>query len=361
LRSDSERLFFHCFRKQAWESRNSRMKKSTIWLTWFLLLFLISFGLGYPVLNRYSPPSTPGLSDSLQYFRLVEDGPHAAFGHWRYRVLVPFLAKPIYWVARRRLGTWNPISFALLIVNSGFCAASAALLSRLTLRIRQDSLIPAIAAFAYLLNFAVANYQLSGLVDSAEAFCFLVLTWALMTRTWLVLPLVGLLAGLSKETFVPIAFVFAMVWIFSERNDRRGRAVVAILTMTMVSLVTVLLVRSAIDGALVTPWQIVAEERSISEGMARNGLGIFVNWTFWLTLMWVPFLVPTWQSLPKSWRYAAIAGAVAALVLAIWNDAGGGNTARPLFNVLGPILALAFALAVETAKRFVAPSHDSAQ
>lgn len=95
------------------------MKKSTIWLAWFLLLFLVSFGLGYPVLNRYSPPSTLGLSDSLQYYRLVEQGPQAAIGHWRYRILVPFLAKPIYWAVRGRLGTvLGPLlalSFALAV------------------------------------------------------------------------------------------------------------------------------------------------------------------------------------------------------------------------------------------------------
>jgi len=327
-------------------------------LAWFLLLFVICFGLGYPTLNRYSPPATHGLSDSLQYYHLVEEGPHAAFGHWKYRILVPFLAKPIYWVVRGRLGSWNPTAFALLVVNSGFCAAAATLLSSLIFRLYQNSVLAVTASFAYLLNFTVANYEVSGLVDSAEAFWFLALTWSLMRRRWLVLPIIGLLAGLSKETFVPGAFVFAAVWIFSEPNEWT-KACAGILGMTLVALTTVIVVRSTIEHALVTPWQIVAQEKVVSAGVLHNFLAIVGSWTFWLTLIWIPFLFFAAKRIPKAWCYGAVGGAIAALGLAVWNNAGGGNTARPLFNVLGPVLALSFALTAEAAQQLASRSGDS--
>lgn len=335
------------------------MAKLALWLTWFLLLFLVCFGLGYPTLNRYSPPATHGLSDSLQYFRLVEQGPHAASGHWKYRVLVPFLAKPIYWAARGRLGSWNPIAFSLLVVNSLFCAAGASLLSFLSFKVYGNPMLAVIASFAYLLNFTVANLDLSGLVDSSEAFWFLALTWSLMARRWLVLPLIGLFAGLSKETFVPVAFVFAIVWLVAEPNGEWVKAGAGIVTMTIAGLATVMVVRSTIDHALVTPWQIAAQERIVSAGLLHNLRAIFVSWSFWLTLVWLPFLFFAAKRIPKAWRYAALAGAGTALALGVWNNASGSDTARPIFNVLGPVLALSFALTAEAVQHLVSHSGES--
>ncbi len=78
----------------------------------WLLFFLICVSLGYPTLNRYDPRSVPGLFDSIGYYSLVTGGNLA--GDESHRVLVPELAKPIYWLTKSLLSTWNPISFALL-------------------------------------------------------------------------------------------------------------------------------------------------------------------------------------------------------------------------------------------------------
>jgi len=333
--------------------------KLTLWLAWFLLLFLVCFGLGYPTLNRYSPPATHGLSDSLQYFHLVEHAPHAASGHWKYRILVPFLAKPIYWMVRGHVGSWNPVSFALLVVNSIFCAAGASLLSLLAFKTYQNAMLAVIASLAYLLNFTVANLDLSGLVDSAEAFWFLALTWSLMTRRWVILPLIGLFAGLSKETFVPVAFVFATVWLVSEPKDEWTKASAAIVGMTIVGLATVMVVRSTIDHTLVTPWQIAAQEKVVPAGFLHNLGAIFVSWSLWLTLAWLPFLFFAAKRISKAWYYAAAAGAGTALALGMWNNASGSDTARPIFNVLGPLLALSFALTAQAVQRSVSRSGES--
>src|SRR5207247_341279 len=74
------------------------------------------------------PSLLEGTSDSRQYFKVVVEGPRAADEHWRSRVLVPFLAKPLYRLAANRAGSWNPVALALLVVNSAFCATAAWLL-----------------------------------------------------------------------------------------------------------------------------------------------------------------------------------------------------------------------------------------
>lgn len=322
---------------------------------WGLLLFSICFGLGYPTLSRYNPTTDSGLLDSQQYFHVVERGPEAAIGHWKYRILVPYLAKPIYWIVRGRLGNWNPTSFALLIVNSIFCAAAALIVSILAYIVSANGAAAVAAAFAYLLNFIVPNFHLSGLVDSAEAFLFALLTWALISRNWILLPVIGLLMGLAKETSVPIAFVFAATWVWLESSPERKKAAIAVIVMTAVGLITVVLVRSTIDQTLVTPWRIAAQERT-STSTAHNLLGVVGAWKFWLTLIWLPFLGFAAERFQKEWRYGAIAAAIVAFVLSVFNDSG-SNAARPIFNVLGPLFTISFALMPEL---ILEPGHSHA-
>jgi hypothetical protein len=74
----------------------------------FCVFILIAAGLGYPVLNRFDPRQTPGLSDVKVYAALVTgsnsfDAEDMRFR--RFRVLVPWLAKPFYLLARGRVAT----------------------------------------------------------------------------------------------------------------------------------------------------------------------------------------------------------------------------------------------------------------
>jgi len=316
------------------------------------LLFAICFGLGYPTLNRYNPPSIRGMADAVQYYSLVEKGPEAAVGHWKYRVLVPFLAKPIYWVARGRLGTWNSISFALLVVNSAFSAAAALIVIILAKMLSANFAAAILAGFGYLLNFTVANYHLSGLVDSGEAFCVVLLIWAMVTHTWTLLPLIGLLAGLTKETFIPIAFVFAAIWIFMESKVERAKPVLFVAAMSVVGVITAMVVRSTIDRHLVTPWHMVAQEDLTSHGVVHNLVHVFGSWNLWLTIVWFPFVFLAKRRIPRGWRFGAFGAAGMIFALSVWNDAG-SNTARPVFDFLGSLLAISFALAVEVLEKFV--------
>jgi hypothetical protein len=323
-------------------------------LAWGALLLLICFGLGYPTLNRYDPTSIRGLSDSLQYYKLVEYGPDVAVGHWRYRVLVPFLAKPVYWLSRGRLGSWDPIAFALLIVNSVFCAASAFLVSVLAHGTSRKYTVAVVAGFAYLLNFTVSNYQLSGLVDSADAFFFVLLTWALVRGKWVLLPPIAMLAAFSKETFIPIGTVFALTWLLLEPPADRKKKILAVIVMAVLGLSAVSALHSVIDHVLVLPWNMASHEHG-SGSLAESLLRVATGWNLWLTIIWLPFVFLAAKSTPKEWRWAALAGALTTVALFVWNDVAdttrpllsAGNVARPLFDVVGSLFAVSFAFAVE--------------
>jgi hypothetical protein len=331
------------------------VRKTVALSAWGTLLFLICFGLGYPTLNRYDPTSVHGLLDSLQYYRLIQYGPEAATGHWKYRVLVPFLAKPIYWISRGHLGSWNPVAFALLIVNSIFCAASAFLVSALVHGISRKSTMAVVAAFAYLLNFTVSNYQLSALVDSADAFFFVWLTWALLRGKWTLLPPIALLAALSKETFIPIGTLFALTWALSEPPVERKKKILAVIAMAILGLSAVSALHSVIDHTLVFPWNVLSHEHAVGR-VAITLLHLAAGWNLWMTIIWLPFVFRAAKHTAKEWRWAALAAAMTTVALSVYNDPGpdltrpwlsAGNVARPLFDVLGPLFAVSFAFAVE--------------
>src|SRR5438445_12609781 len=84
------------------------------WAALWGMFFLICFGLGYPTLNRYDPSKTVGTPDAQKYFESVT-GQGSPEDQMRYRILVPYLARPIYKMAEGRVGSWNPTAFSLLV------------------------------------------------------------------------------------------------------------------------------------------------------------------------------------------------------------------------------------------------------
>jgi hypothetical protein len=323
------------------EVQAMRLVHITLWP----MFFIICFGLGYPSLDRFDPTKIPGLVDSVQYFRLVVDGPEAAEGHFRYRVLVPYLAKPIYHVAVGRLGTWNPISFSLLVVDSAFCASSSVLLIWVAQGFGLSLATGLIAAFCYLLNFQVANFQLAGSVDAGEGFFFICLLLALQRRSWIALPVLGVLGALAKETFVPVAFLFGCGWVYREK---RVLPWLQIGGLALTGIAAVVMIRSMVEGHLVTPLQIAGSERAVygSTDILRNAFHALKSWVMWITVLWlVPLVIYGMARLPSEAVSASVLGLAAAFALAVWNDSG-PNSARPLFNIAGPCLCLAFASGV---------------
>jgi hypothetical protein len=315
------------------------------------LFFLISFGLGYPTLNRYNPQVTEGTSDSLHYFNIVKSGPQNAVGHWRSRVLVPYLAKPFYYLAKGKTRTWNPISFAMLVINSIFVATSAYLLILLALEVIGDYFIALVSGLFYLLNFNIANAQLSGLVDSAEACLIMAVILLVITNRWWCLPVLGIIGALAKETFVPLAGSWALIYWICESSPRKRPIIQLtwIIGMVAVGMVTIVILRSLISGIIVWPWDIIASEK----GPESLFLGVFhclADKGFWYVFVWLlPLGVLKLKYFPKSLIFASIGSAIVALLLGGWKNAG-GNVAKPIFNTLAPLLTISLAYFISSLK-----------
>jgi hypothetical protein len=317
-----------------------------------ILFFLICFGLGYPTLNRYDPPQVQGTSDSANYFNLVRTGPQDAGGHWRYRVLVPYLAKPIYWVSQTYIGSWNHISFALLVINSAFVGISAYLLIILALNIFKDYAVALLSALFYLLNFNIANLQLSGLVDSSEGCMILAVILSLVTGRYALLPLFGIIGALAKETFVPLAGSLALIyWLAAEApRERRIIQFAWVLSMGLVGMITVIAIQSLISGHLVLPWAIIASEKG-SQNLLAGIISCLSNKNLWYIFIWLlPLGLVKLRYFPKPLVYASVGSATIALLLGGWNNSG-GNIGRPIFETFGPILTISLAYFIRSFKK----------
>jgi hypothetical protein len=306
------------------------------------LFFLICMGLGYPTLARYDPRSVPGLSDTAGYYSLVTT--NDLVGDESHRILVPYLAKPIYWLANGHLQTWNPVFFALLVVNSFFVATTAYLLVSIGRRLTGDYAIALLSGFVYLANFAVANFNLSGYVDSAINCMLIVLAWTLLTERWWLLPLWGVLGALAKETFIPLSAVFAVAWWLTDfrRRPLKLSRLVWLGIMVAVGFVTLILLMSKASDPY-TPLSFAASRWAGSgagylyiSGLVRCLLAREFLFVFgWL----LPLGIWRLGRLPRTWVVASACAALAALVMGAYDDAM-GNTVRPVFSAIGPLLSL---------------------
>ena len=317
------------------------------------LFFLICMGLGYPTLNRYDPRTVPGLSDTIGYFSTVVGGRLA--DDEQHRVLVPYLAKPVYWLVKDHLSSWNPIAFALLVSNSFFIATTACLLVSIGRRITGDNAVALVSAFVYLANFAVANWNLSGYVDSAVNCLILAVVWTLLSDRWWLLPLWGILGALAKEIFIPLAGVLAFVWWLTafRRGALRLSRLAWLGVMVAAGFATLALVMSQVEPGS-TPMNFAVGRWSSSgsgyfylSGLLRC---LFSRETLYAFGWLLPFGVWRLGRLPKTWVLGSTCAALAACVLGAYDDAL-GNYIRAVFSAIGPLLSLSAAiLLVETGK-----------
>jgi uncharacterized membrane protein len=327
----------------------------------FSVFFLISGGLGYPVLNRFDPRQTPGLSDVRTYAALVTgtavlDAEDMRFR--RFRVLVPWLAKPFYLLARGRLATWDPVMFGLLVADSLFVAATAVLIVALGSRKLGSSTVGLVGALLYLVNFAVPNLRLVGLVDAGEGFFLLALLWSLSEFELWALPVIAVLGALTKESFIPFGIVFTSAWWFSTRPNRnpdrnydRNRArnqfsdAAWILTSWVLSLAAMVGLQWSITGRYVSPLQFGL---ALHRGGGYHFAVSLHDRNLWYIFLWLlPTAIPNLKRFPKSWLIPVGATCAMAFVLdAYFGGApeAGSAWGRALFSTAGPVLSLSSAL-----------------
>jgi len=330
--------------------------------TLFLVFFLIACGLGYPVLNRFDPRQTPGLSDVRTYAALVTgttvaDAQDMRFR--RFRVLVPWIARPFYALARGRVSSWDPVMFGLLVADSLLVAATALLIVIIGCGTLGNPTVGLVAALLYMANFAVPNLRLVGLVDAGEGFCLLALLWSLSEWKLWPLPVIAVLGALTKESFIPFSISLTAGWWFTTRNDRRihrsdehhrvrissASDAAWILASWILSMATIIVLHWSITGSYESPLQFgVALERGGGHHFAVS----LRDRNLWYIFLWLlPAAIPNLKRFPKSWLIPIGATSAVAFVLDSYfggTAAAGSAWGRALFSIAGPVLSLASAL-----------------
>jgi hypothetical protein len=315
----------------------------------YALFVLIAFGLGYPTLNRFDPRQVIGLSDVKIYAEMVTGSPQpkAELTHMRYRVLVPWIARAFYRVSASRIGSWDPVLFSLLAANSLFIAGTALLIVVIGTRFLAYP-VALVGALLYLVNFAVPNLRLVGLVDAGEAFWLLALYWTLLNESWWLLPAVAVLGAMAKESFVPFSFVFTAAWWVVARKELPSaqRALRWIGISWLFALGALLTVHKAVGGHLEHPLVFAAQLRGnnhyfgnfLSSIWDRNVGYVFI-WLF-------PLGVPRLTRFPRTWLIPTAAASILAVILDVYYTGAYGTLARALFTTTGPLLALSCAALV---------------
>jgi hypothetical protein len=309
----------------------SRLRTLALWL----VFFAASFDLGYPILARYDPRKLPGTSDDAYYAAVAQAGrpPSTIRDHRELRLLVPLLAHPIAKIADGRVGQWDAVELGLLLVAAALVASTALVLSLLGARLFTPA-TGVLAGALYLLSFTVPNFHLAGLVDAGEAFALTAVAAALIAEkpAWVVPA--ALIGALAKESTVALLLAFAIGWLVVRRRAPSLRREAAWLALAIVvSAGAVALIHFSFAGHIVWP---APSERSFGARLvdaiaARQLLYSF----FWL----LPLGLWRVRALPTEWIAGAATAAVCALVLGALADVQ-GNTARPLFDAIGPMLAL---------------------
>jgi hypothetical protein len=324
----------------------------------FAIFFLIACGLGYPVLNRFDPRRTPGLSDVKIYAAMVtgEAGPEA--GHVRFRVLVPWIAKPFYRFARERFASWDPVMFGLLVADSLFVAATAVLIVILGSRVLESRQLgnrqlgnPAaglVGSLLYLVNFAVPNLRLVGLVDAGEGFFLLALVWSLSELELWALPVIAAFGALAKESFIPFGVVFTFTWWLVVRRDcGKDQALpdlAWIVGSWLAGLIAMVGLQWSVSGSFESPLRFGLDLHR-GHDYAGHFIQSLYDRNLWYVFVWLlPTAIPNLKRLPKSWLVPVGATCVLAFVLDAYYGGAPGTVGRALFSIAGPVLSLSSAL-----------------
>ncbi len=313
--------------------------------------FAICLGLGYPTLNRYDPGA--GNLDAAQYRKMVrhEEGVPS---HFRHRILVPYLARPVFRTANGHVGSWDAAYFALLVVNSLFVSGTAFLLFVIATRIFTNTTLALLSAAVYLLNFAVPNLFLAALVDSAEAFFLLFVIWGLLAQRAFLLPVATIFGSLAKETFLPFALTLAITWLLVQR-ERSPKPWVWIAGAAATGLIALTAALSITSSHLLFPWTYAGALQSRSPGPSV-AMSALADVKFWYVFAWLlPLGLFRLNRFRREWIVACAVTALLALALTAYHTSApdaGAASARPIFSIAGPLLSCGAAvLLTDLAKR----------
>jgi hypothetical protein len=318
----------------------------------FLIFFFICSGLGYPMLNRIDWRQGPGgLDDVVTYAGLVTTAPAPDLNqHMQFRILVPYLARPIYRMAKNHIGTWDPIMFGLLVVNSFFVALTVTLLLIVVHRQLGSYTVALGSALIYLLNFAVPNLRLAGMIDAGEAFFLMAVVWSLCKEDYWMLPLWAVVGATAKESFVPFLMVFSFSWWLCSRRRLRRPSISAI--WMIASWI------AGLGSLAALQWKITHVFRSpLRFGLDLHGnsaylghfLSSFGDRNLWYIFFWLlPLSLWRLRRLPRNWRVATAVTSASAFALDAYYGGSPGTIGRALFSIAGPLLCASVAILLFT-------------
>jgi hypothetical protein len=312
----------------------------------FVLFFAICLGLGYPSLNRVDWRTAPGLTDVRCYVGMVTGESSACDEHMRFRVLVPAMARPVYRVTRGHARTWDPAMLGLLMADSLLVAGTAALLVSTVMWTAGDGAVALGAALLYLLNFAVPNLRLAGLIDAGEGFFLMAAVLCMLRQRWWMLPVIAVLGVMAKESFVPFLIALSGVWWLCEHRGmaKQWRAAAWTAAAWAAALATMTAVQWRLAHVAQSPVAFGLGMRG-DEPWAAHLVHSFADRNLWYIFFWLlPLGVLRVGRLPTAWRVATAAAAVTAFAMDAYYGGQPGTIGRALFDVAGPMLSASAAV-----------------
>ncbi|HYW80494.1 MAG TPA: hypothetical protein VE890_13005 [Thermoguttaceae bacterium] len=313
----------------------------------FFVFVAICFGLGYPALSRYVPWEA-GNFDSRVYYHMVAGAPEGdpVNAPMIYRVLEPTMARGVLHVLSHfELGSWDPVWLSLLVVNSVFVALSASIIMRLAAVVSKDATVTALAPLIYMASFVVVNYHLAGMIDASEGFFLLAILLTLMRDRWWPLPILIAVGVLTKETVLPFGVTAMLIWwVFGRIGNREPssrRAWISIGASLVGGSLVIATCRYLID---VPPYEahVLSSTRFLSV-FTNLWACLFERTQLYAFALLLPMGLPRLRRIPGRLLAASLGMAIAATLLGAYAGIQ-GNLHRPLFNTLGPVLAIAGAM-----------------
>ncbi len=322
-------------------SQSARTSRSRLALL-YVLFFLICCGLGYPSLNRVDfRAGVGGLNDVRGYAAMVEAPPISMEGlHTSFRVLLPYMAKPIYRAALGHIGTWDPVMFSLLVVDALFVAGTSLVLV-IVVDCQFGSYSIALgSALLYMLNFAVPNLRLAGMIDAGEAFFLMLLVWILLEEKYWLLPFLGAVGATAKESFVPFLIVFSLTWWLCSRKELRSvwQAGAWMVASWVAALSSLTVLHWRMIGVYESPLAFGIDLHQ-NDAYLPHFVRSLADRNLWYIFLWLlPLGLVRLRRFPLNWRVATAATCATAFAMDAYYGGQPGTIGRALFTVSGTLL-----------------------
>ena len=326
--------------------------RSKKYLFLFILFMTISFNIGWSGFVRYDTTNMHSNGDIRQYLFMAQD--MDAEAPFRYRVIIPFIAKSIYTTIKDiPMGHWNPLGLSFWIVNSIFVSLCAMLIYIISSQIGFRHSVSILSSLLYLSSFPVINFHVLPHIDSLEVLLLLFSIYMVQLNKFFILPFVAFISGFAKETtFVFICSYFlgyiVIQYCYDKIEDKK--ALLTVLLSVVLGIISTILVRSTVGGEVYGNYT-----RSFFEQM-KLAFDLLLPSTFSRTFLYtfpalIIFSIPSIKKIPQNILFPSIGMVFLAYVMSIYGVVG-HNIFRPIFNVSGWLLCIMSAYTLVESKSF---------